>query len=137
MALTAEDVLLMYMTQGVCFFISPKARGLKALCVTLSDEGKKEIEEFKKQYARVCHCSLSDVTPDKVLPQIESSQFRTSPDDPETLCPFKFCRQAPFAGVEHNCDLLDVRSKEEITRQLREFTESGQCTEYWNTIVEL
>ena len=111
----------MYETQGVAFYISPKKKGLISLCVTLTDDGRRQIDDFYQNEARTRSCTIDEVGTEKILYLID------------IFCNAKFCRQKLFEAVDHDCAVLDLRSKEEIFQQILQLVNSGRPFEYWGT----
>ncbi len=93
--------------------LSPRAEGVKALCVHLTDDGFEEI-------GRYCNEAMVEGkdTKDHVSVRLQGSVR-------------KYYCQIPFTTSSEPCTLLDLRSRDEVIGQLTESLEAGNTAKYW------
>ena len=85
------------------FVLSPRARGLKCLCVSLTKDGLRNIDDMYE---------FENIGGDD-LPQIICEEYHIGP---------LYC-QVPFKVDELHCHVADLREEDSVIRQLRRFVQ--------------
>ena len=93
--------------------ISPRGKGLKALCVRLTRSGFNEIDHFHKEAS-----TLGVDAREHALKRIRESANR-------------FYCQIPFEISHDRCLVADLRESDDILRQLSNFITFGKPDDCW------
>ncbi len=94
--------------------IAPKVKGLKALCVRLTNDGYEKVERILEESA--------SVEPERREVFLSSAICNSSTS---------FYCQVPFTVSDQPCQVVDLRSTKEVCDQLRSFIENGHPDEDW------
>ena len=94
--------------------LSPKLDGVKALCVRLTGEG---FANMRKWFDEAKQSGTADENEYVSLKLHEAT--------------IKLYSQIPFVASADSCQVVDLRSKEEVVDQLRDFIETGRPDVSW------